>query len=77
MPWCLRGFQLTGDALVVEHEVPEIDVERLRRTFNLPADDPGYGSYPLDELKAHRLGIDPPPGMTWDDLAWFLDQDAD
>ena len=77
MPWRLRGFELSGDALLVECDLPDIDMDDLRRTFGLAADDPGHDSYLVDEATAHRLGIHPPPGKTWAELAWFVDLDAD
>lgn len=53
--WILSAFEKDNDAHVLDQLLEGIDVADVRRLWSLPASNPAYDSYPVDEKIAAEL----------------------
>lgn len=73
----LRGYHRDHDKMVVEYQLPSSwTLERLQKLFAIPAENPLYDCYPVDNAQAESLGASLGIILDTDAYEFFLEADA-
>jgi superfamily II DNA or RNA helicase len=73
--WVLRGFQRSGDRMVEERPLPELDETELERRLKVPAQDARFASIPVSPKAAAWLEKFAGVRLDLDRSEYFLDYD--
>lgn len=74
----VRGYEKTGDALVVEFRLPEsCTLGSLQKLFGISEENPMYDCYPIDDAVARILEPSLGVSLSTGDYDLFLEADSE